>query len=155
MPINKGQVTKILQLDLTGIPLDEREDAKQAVLDYIKEQMLSDLGQAVSPVTGDSFTPLSKEYAKYKETKSSNVIPNMELTGALLDSLTGIDKGGTKIEIGWFEDDQAVKAFNHTTGDTVPKRPLIPKPDEDFRSGIMDEIESILDEFRNADATES
>jgi hypothetical protein len=149
VPINKSQVTKIISLDLSGIPEDQVDDAKQEVLNFIKEQMLSDFAKATSPVTGDDFVPLSKKYEKYKETKSSAPIANMELTGAMLDALDAIDKGGNKIEIGWFDSDQAVKAFNHTTGDTVPKRPLIPGKGEDFRGGIMDEIQSILDGYRS------
>ena len=148
MPINKSKVTKILDLDLDGIPASLREDAKAEVMDFLKEQMLADLGEAVSPVTGRAFRKLSKDYAEYKAGESSSVIPNMELTGAMLDALEVVDKGGSKIEVGWFEEDEAVKAFNHTTGDTVPKRPLIPAPDDNFRGGIMKEIGAILDGYR-------
>lgn len=148
MPLNRSQATKILSLDLTGIPLKARADAKAEVLQYLEEQMLADFAKAKSPVTGQKFVPLSAAYKDVKKGQSSSVIANMELTGALLDSLKGIDKPGNKIEIGWFDSDQAVKAFNHTTGDTVPERPLIPAPREDFRSGIMSEIEKILDEYR-------
>lgn len=148
MPINKSKVTKILDLDLDGIPKDMREDAKAEVMDFLKEQMLADLGEATSPVTGRAFKKLSKAYAEYKAGESSSVIPNMELTGEMLDALEIVDKGGSKVEIGWFEDDQAVKAYNHTVGDTLPKRPLIPAPNEDFRSGIMKEIGAILEGYR-------
>lgn len=135
---------------MEGIPRSKRDDAKEEVLNFIKEQMLADLSESVSPVTGDEFAPLSKKYAEFKKMQSSAVKPNMELTGALLDSLQFEDKGGDKVEIGWFDEDQAVKAYNHTVGDTVPKRPLIPGPREDFREGIMDEVEKILNEFRDA-----
>ena len=148
MPINKSKVTKILELDLEGIPQDMREDAKAEVMDFLREQMLADLGEATSPVTGRAFRKLSKDYAEYKAGESSSVIPNMELTGSMLDALGVLDKGGSKIEIGWFDPDEAVKAFNHTVGDTVPKRPLIPAPDDDFRPGIMKEIQAILDGYR-------
>jgi hypothetical protein len=151
MPIYKNRVTKILSLDLSDIPADQQEDAKAEVMDFLKEQMLSDIGEAKSPVTGRAFRKLSKDYAEYKEGESSSVIPNMELTGEMLDALEVEDRGGSKIEIGWFEEDQAAKAFNHTTGDTVPKRPLIPTPSQEFRPGILEEIENILGEYRVQD----
>lgn len=149
MPITQSKVTKILDLDLDGIPRDKREAAKAEVMDYIKEQVIADIGEATSPVTGAKFKKLSKEYAEEKSEVSSNVIPNMELTGAMMDALDVVDKGGSKIEIGWFDEEQAVKAFNHTTGDTVAKRPLLPSPKDDFRGGIMSEIASILDGYRD------
>jgi len=151
MPINKSKVTKILDLDLDGIPRDLREEAKAEVMDFIKEQMLADFGEATSPVTGRAFKKLSKAYAEYKAGESSSVTPNMELTGEMLDALEVVDKGGSKLEVGWWDEEQAVKAFNHTTGDTLPKRPLIPTPDEDFRGGIMREIDAILEGYRGAE----
>jgi len=148
MPINKTKVTKILSLDLEGIPQDMREDAKAEVMDFVREQMLADLGEATSPVTGRAFKQLSKAYKEFKAGESSSVIANMELSGDMLDALEVEDKGGSKIEIGSFDEDQAVKAYNHTTGDTLPKRPLIPAPADNFRGGIMKEISAILDGYR-------
>lgn len=148
MPINKSEVYKILELDMDGIPAADRERAKQDVADFVKEQMLADLGRGKSPVTGDAFKPLSEAYKQVKKEFSSQLIPNMELHGDLLDALTAETRTGSSIEIGWFDKDQAVKAFNHTTGDTVPKRPLIPGPREDFRPEIMDGISSILEGYR-------
>ncbi len=148
MPISKSAVYKILDLDLAGIPEGDWSNAKEEVLDYVKEQILVDLSRAQSPVTGEAFVALSPEYAKRKAEVSSAVIPNMELTGDLLDALVSRDARGSKIEVGWFDPDQAIKAFNHTTGDTVPKRPLIPDPKEDFRPEIMEGIKAILDGYR-------
>ena len=157
MPINKSKVTKILDLDLDGIPASLREDAKAEVMDFLKEQMLADLGEAVSPVTGRAFRKLSKDYAEYKAGESSSVMPNMELTGAMLDALEVVDKGGSKIEVGWFEEEQAAKAHGHNTGHDgqkgYPVRKLIPEPKEDFRGGILKEINSILNGYRE-DAAE-
>ncbi len=148
MGIAKDEVTKLLKLDLTGIPEEDKERAKRDVADFVLEQILADLGQATSPVTGDAFKPLSKSYKTYKETQSSAPIANMELTGAMLDALTTKVRDDDAIEVGWWDSDQAEKAFNHTTGDTVPKRPLMPGPRQEFRPEIMDEIESILKDYR-------
>ncbi len=148
MGIAKDEVTKLLELDLTDIPEEDQDRAKRDVLDYIKEQILADLSAAKSPVTGKAFVPLSKEYKKFKETQSSSPTANMELTGAMLDALTGVAYDDNTIEVGWFDPDQAAKAYNHTVGDTVPQRELIPGPSDDFRASTMREIASILDNYR-------
>ncbi len=147
MPISKDEVTKILELDLTGIPRSDRAKAKQDVLDFIKEQVLADIAEARSPVTGKAFRALSKDYKQLKQTESGAPIANMELTGAMLDAFDGRMKGNT-VEVGWWIPEQAVKAYNHTTGDTVPQRQLLPGPDDDFRPAIMREVNNILDEYR-------
>ena len=150
MPITKSKVSKILSLNLNEIPEEDRDDAKQEVIDFLKEQLLVDYSNRLSPVTGKTWKGLSADYKEFKSTISSDVTANMELNGDMLDSLEVRDRSGNEIEAGFFESSEAIKAFNHTTGDTVPKRPLIPRPKESFRKGIMSEIDSILEEFRDA-----
>lgn len=148
MPIEKSEVTKVLELDMAGIPDEDQADALQDVADYVKEQVLADLGRAKSPVTGDAFTPLSEKYKAYKKQFSNQLIPNMELHGDLLDALTSEPTDSDQVKVGWLDPDQAIKAFAHTTGDGVPKRPLIPGEKEDFRGDIMEGIAAILDGYR-------
>ena len=155
MAISKSKVTKIINLDLSGIPEEDRDDAKQEVIDFLKEQLLVDYSNRLSPVDGKTWKGLSPDYKEFKATISSDVSANMELNGDMLDSLEVRDRDGNSIEAGFFDSKQAIKAFNHTTGDTVPKRPLIPRPKEEFRPGIMDEINSILEEFRDASESDS
>jgi hypothetical protein len=133
-----------------GIPRSDRATAVKDVADFVKESMLDYYGDGVSPVTGDKFKRLSKDYAKFKRGQSSSAYANMELTGEMLDALEYKIKG-SKIEIGWFGGVDAKKAFNHTTGDTLPKRPLVPTARQKFDDPIEEGITEILDAYRAAE----
>ena len=80
-----------------------------------------------------------------KREVTSSAVANMELTGDMLDALVAVDHS-RGIEVGFFDSDQAIKAFNHNTGDTVPTRKSIPSPKENFRPAIRDEIREIISE---------
>lgn len=143
-----------MDLDLAGIPRADRDDARKAVADFLVEQILSDCDNGVSSVTGRRWAGLSADYKDAKKAESSSAKPNLELTGALLDSLEARTKNG-KIQIGFFDKDQVPKADGHNnfSGDSkLPLRQSIPKPGENFRAGILDEVSRILDGFRVDDA---
>lgn len=154
MPVSKSKVTKVTRLNLTGIPLAERADAKQEVLDFLVEQSLSDFSKGKSPVNGRKWKGLSKEYlAGTKSEFTSSRKANMELRGDMLDAFEGKIRAGNEIEVGFFESGEAIKAFNHNRGDTLPKRQLVPEAKQKYRKGIQSEIEDILEGFRD-DASE-
>ena len=95
----------------------------QAVIDHIVER--SESGKAV---TGRNLKkPYSDEYAETLEFlaagKSKGAV-NMKLTGDMLRSIDLIDEDAQTITIGIDDPNEAPKAFNHQTGDTVPKRPF-------------------------------
>lgn len=148
MALTQDEMLKYITLDLDGIPKSKWDDVKDEVASYIKEQMLVDFSESISPVTGKRFKPLSPDYKKEKAEVSPDAVPNMELGGSMLDALEAVAGKGARIEVGWTDPDQAVKAYNHTVGDTLPKRPLLPGPRENFRSEIMEGIAAILDEYR-------
>jgi len=150
MPVNKSVVTKVTRLNLTGISLADRADAKQEVLDFLVEQSLVDFSKAKSPVTGRGFKPLSKEYLAVKAEFTSSRKANMEQRGDMLDAFEGKLRAGNQIEVGFFESSQAIKAFNHNRGDTLPKRQLVPEAKQRYRAGIRAEVEGILEGFRDA-----
>ena len=119
---------------------------------YLVEQILDDVSQSKSPVNGQRFVGLTKEYKNIKKNYSSSTAPNMELTGDLLDSLIFKSKG-SKIEVGIFDFDQAQKADNHnkfsgaSKKTSVPKRQFIPYEDQRFRKGIERSIIEIVKEI--------
>ncbi len=152
-----AKVTYRLDIDFDGIPRGERVEAKNEIGEAVISAILDDLGGAVSPVTGGRFRRLSKSYAAVKRDESSSVIPNMELSGDMLDSLTFRRVEGG-IEIGFFQAKQAEKAagHNHFTGfpkSTLPVRKSIPDEakKERFRPGIRDLVEGILRDFKDSD----
>ena len=147
--VDKVTYTLNLAEKLKGIK--DPSEVKKEIGNYLIEQILSDVGQAKSPVTGRDFKGLSTNYRKFKKNYSSSSIANLELHGDMLDSLKFEDVGKNKIEIGIFNKQEAQKADNHnkfsqaSLKTNVPKRQFIPKKGESFRPAIRKEIEEIID----------
>lgn len=72
-------------------------------------------------------SPYSDPYVnsiEFKAFDKSKTKVNMKLTGSMLASIDMIDDRSDKISIG-IDNEDAPKAFNHITGDTVPSRPFL------------------------------
>ena len=126
--------------ELSGLPPVLVSDILNEIGDYLKVSILDYVGQAETPVSGGKFkATLSPDYAE-REGKDQ---ANLDQTGSMLDSLT-FEVTGTKVIIGIFDSDQAPKAFNHNTGDTLPMRQFIPTEDQTFKRDIMRGIDEII-----------
>ena len=148
MSIDK--VTFLFDLDLSDIPDADQAQAKKEVADYLVEAILADADEGLSSVSGRKWEPLSDEYKKFKEKHSHNNKANLELTGALLDSLT-TKQSGNSIEVGFFDADEVPIADGHNnfSGDSkLPLRQSIPKPGQNFRPGILEEVDRILADYK-------
>ena len=152
--ITLGELEKKLSLDIPDdLKARERKQLLEEIGEYIKIAMLDLIGDQRSPVTGQEWKQLSKNYAAKKGSKEAN----MDLNGDMLDAL---DYKVVKDElyVGWFDSDQAVKAYGHTTGmkdhpwleGVTPKRKLIPNEKENFTAEILSGIESVVKEFLDA-----
>ena len=113
-----------------------------SILDYV--------GEAKSPVSGGKYkAKLSPEYAKEKGT----TLANLDLNGDMLSSLEFVPLSLTKdkivLEVGIFDEDQAIKSYNHNKGDTLPQRQFIPDKGEKFKKDILNGLEDILNDYRN------
>lgn len=148
-----------------GMKLDD--DARSAAIDeaasLVKEQLLSYIGDAKSPVKGyGAFKGLSKEYQKFKEEHSSSAIPNLELYGDMLDALQvrATDDGRLQIVI---EGHQADKADGHCqlTGresdNPLPLRRFIPHAGhgETLAPAILSAVRHIGQQYESAASTRS
>ncbi len=72
-------------------------------------------------------SPYSKAYKDSLDFKAFGKSPakiNMTLTGDMLGLMDVTKQTGESITIGWTDAEQNAKAFNHSTGDTVPSRPF-------------------------------
>lgn len=123
----KGGTPNFFELDLDleqdlGIdfPISEMTARQLGLLlaDKIKERTRDD----GKPLTGGTFTEYSEKYAKRKGVAPSDV--DLTLFGDMLDSITVTDVFSDSIVIGFDDQDQVPKAYNHHTGDTVPERPF-------------------------------
>ena len=135
----------------TGItlPPGKRQEALERVADFVKESMLSDIGEGKSPVAGEgAFPALSKDYKKVKSELSSSVIPNLELEGDLLDSLeVEVTGSGIRAEV---SDAQSAKADGHCNfsgKSKLPRRRFMPGEGQTFNRKIMSGVKAIMLEY--------
>lgn len=149
MAITKDEVSKEIKLDLPpDLPKDLAKDIKQEVGDFVIESILSELADSKTPVSGGKFkSKLSKAYME----ETGKTFANLDLNGDMLNSLTSkVTASG--VQVGIFNPDQAIKAYNHNVGDTLPKRQFIPSPKENFKrdieTGIRDIVASRVGEFQ-------
>lgn len=135
-----------------------KAEAMDEVADYIKEAILSFVGEGKSPVSGyGSFKALSKDYKAFKSEHSGSTDPNLELFGDMLDALeVRTSKDGIVVEI--TDKDQAEKADGHNqlTGRenpvvSLPMRRFIPAADENFNRLIQRGIDQILSKYEAND----
>lgn len=141
-------VTKVLNLNdfgLENVPPERRSAVKSEVGEFVVEQILSFTGDARTSVKSGTYKKtLTAEYAA-KE-KGGDRRANLELEGDMLSALDFRNQAGDQIEIGIWDSDETPKAFNHTTGDTLPQRQFIPAENEDFRREIETGIRAIIRE---------
>ena len=143
------KVTKNLTLDLSNVNRSLRSEAKKEIGDFVKDEILRSLSEGQSPVAGERFKRLDKNYAN-KE-KNGNRTPNLELTGDMLDALKSKNTEDG-IEIGIFGKKQSAKADGHNnfSGESkLPKRRFIPDEDQNFRRSIQSGIDNIIEEYEN------
>src|SRR3990172_3509015 len=77
---------------------DDIEKAREDIADFVKEMVLSKIGDGESPVRNGQWTRgLTTGYKKIKGEISSNNFANLELSGELVDSLDVRSKGDTRL----------------------------------------------------------
>lgn len=140
--------------ETTGVkvPKKNRDEALSAVADFVLEQVLSKVGETNSPVKGrGKFKSLSKDYRAIKRARRASPIPNLELTGAMLDALKSTPTGNRVIlEIAGKQASKADGHNNHSGDSDLPLRRFIPSnaEKETFKRDILSGIRSILKEHQ-------
>lgn len=144
-----------MELDLTGIPRENLNDVKDQVGQLIVEGILKTVGGAKSPVQGENFPKLSKDYKAFKLAHHGSGVPDLELTGDMLDSLT-FKRTKDGVEVGFFND-EAWKADGHNKfsgkENNTPKRRFLPAKGQEFISSIQGEAERIILDARTSSET--
>lgn len=159
MAISKKEVSTTIKPDLSEVPLDLREAALDEIGRYVVTEAALIVGDGVSPVDGyGAFKKLSEQYAD--EEKGGDKTPNLELNGDLMGSLDWrVEVDG--VEVGFFND-QAIKAYGHHTGmkghpwldGKAPVRRIIPDKGENFQQDILDGIDEIIEQYKEAEVVE-
>lgn len=169
--VTKALVEQVVDLSeiQAGVDFSQSKSLKlsigEALAEKIRERASSGRGVEYSGQDGKEVTFKGKagEYSKtYRESldfiaagKTKSDV-NMTLTGDMLASIQVEDRGGNKVAIYIDGEENTLKAFNHNTGDTVPKRPFFGVISKDLRSVATDfqgEIDSIIS--REGTRTES
>jgi len=140
---------------LTGVkvPLSRRDEALEAVGNWLLETSLMEIGSGRSPVSGGPWKrSLSKEYKERKSDESSVTVANLELSGDLLDALDAKPVSRNRIFYG-VEGGQAGKAEGNNIGsygrdaDDSKARRFIPVDGETFKPSIIAGMREVLEDF--------
>lgn len=148
------RIEKNITLDLTDIPARRHKIAKQTVANFLENETLILLEQGKTPVKGEKFKKLNKDYAD--KFKGGRRTPTLQLEGELLDAFSVVNsRDGVRMQVA---DSQGDKADGHNqlsskakawAKDTkFPKRRFIPGETQRLKLKIEKEIDVILDEFR-------
>lgn len=134
--------------ELAGVerPATDVREAKKRIADLILEEVLSYVGQAKSPVSGESWkSSLSPAYKKQKSKVSSVLQANMELYGDMLDSLECVinRNGNIELRIAGREAAKADGHNNHSGLSSLPRRRFIPDAGQTFKREIIEKIKTV------------
>ncbi len=132
--------------DLGKVDSSTKKEIQDQVGEFLVEQVLLTVADAKSPVQGEKWSPLSKDYKTLKVDEGGVGIANMEKDGDMLNSLT-FETTKDGIKLGFF-DDQAPKADGHLKfsgkDGTAPKRRFLPGEGQKFKGEIQDEVDRIV-----------
>lgn len=140
---------------LDDVPEADIAEVVDEVGAYLVESILDYVGEAKSPVAGGEYeSKLSTDYADRE--KGGDTLANLDLNGDMLNALTfEPDYENGTVKVGIFDETQAIKAYNHNVGDTLPQRQFIPTEDELLKAEILRGVKRIIDEYRSTDTTEA
>ena len=142
--LSQSKVTQTIDLnEVVGSDISSDEvlvtKIGQAIIDYMEERVDDGLGLGRVKLK----SPYSKSYSESLDFiaagKSRNDV-NMKLSGDMMGSIDLIKTDGSVITIGIDDPDQAPKAFNHQTGDTVPKRPFFGVTKKELKDYVLKEF---------------
>lgn len=137
--------------ELVGVtPKKGKSKALQEIAKYVHETILSDVGESRSPITGQKWKSLSKDYKKFKVSEGGTPIANLELEGKMLSALKVTSDGSQiTVQISGTQGDKADGHNNHSGESRLPLRRFIPLEDDGdtFRAGIQRGIKDIIGSF--------
>lgn len=143
----KSKTTSEIDLELSdALPETIKAKVKRDVGEFLVERVLSSLRNAETPVKGEGWPALSKEYKAKKKAEGLPGEPNMELEGDMLDALT-FEETSDGVEIGFFGA-EAWKADGHLKfsgkENNTPQRRFLPGEGQEFDAEITRKAEQII-----------
>lgn len=131
---------------MEGVSPSIKKRIQSDVGDLIIESVLASVAGARSPVSGETFRALSRDYKAFKKAEGGSGIPDMELSGKMLNALTykPTDSG---LEVGFFGG-QAWKADGHLKfsgkENNTPQRRFLPGEGQQFKADLQRRIDSMV-----------
>ena len=144
---NKTQTTSRIDL-FDGITLPTRVKRKVAreVGELLIDETLVAVGNSKSPLSGHSFDKLTQKYKKFKQSKNRRGVPNLELSGDMLDAFKAkVTKTGL-LEMGVFGKD-APKADGHNNlsgKSSLPLRRFLPGKEDSYKRPVISQIDNLI-----------
>lgn len=133
--LTESEVSQTIDLKkLLGIDVSDYPEVKQAIGQAIIDLIVSRT-ESGKDINGNSFASYSKDYKDslaFKAFGKTNKV-NMTLSGDMLAFMDIVEDKGNTIKIGWSDDEENAKAYNHNVGDTVTKRSFFGVTDSDLK----------------------
>lgn len=154
LTLKKSDVSQTINLEeLFGVSFRGERELRlaiaQKIIDHIKER--TEKGKSIN---GGGFAPYSKEYKKTTifQLLKDGTTPDLTLTGNMLASMDVLGEGPNTVRIGFEDEKEKLKAFNHNTGDTVPKRPFFGVTKDEAKRVVLDEFKEEIDRLKGKES---
>jgi hypothetical protein len=122
-----GVYQKFNLKEMFGVDVSRSPELKkaigQAIIEHIVKRTEDGMGRdgkALKSPYSDSYS----ESLPFKAAGKSKRNVNMTLNGDMMGLLDIIDESANTITIGWEDETEILKAYNHNVGDTLPRRPF-------------------------------
>lgn len=157
MPIAIDNFSYTMEMDTTGVPESDKEDALNVAGQVILAQIKEYLDKQTTPVSGGKYKRgLTKDYKALKKSMGEPGIANLQLTDAMLNDLE-VDASNSTITFKIDDGLQRKKAFNHNTGDTLPLRQFLPDDGKEgkFKPNVLKEAKEAINSFKSEEEESS
>ena len=138
------------ELDKRNVKPHKRKEATRTAGEEALKNILQYTESQRSSVTGDKWQGLtSKKYKDLKKEMGKGSKANLRLNEDMLPSL-GVESNRKSFTIKITDPVEKKKAYNHNTGDTLPKRQFLPDDDkkERFHEKIEKRYKKQLDKYK-------
>lgn len=151
LKISLDEFSQTIDLDKwVGAPVSKDTTLSRAimqeVIDYTKSRVSDGLGYGEKPLR----PKYSKAYTNSDDfiAAGKTGVVNMTLSGDMIGALDILDESGSKFTYGLADDDEIPKAYNHQTGDTLPKRKWFGLTRDEFRENILPKFKKDISDIK-------
>ena len=137
-----------LEIDLTEIFDTKITDAalRAEIADSIIQKIV-DRTQSGKSLRGKPFKKYSKDYQGIRSAAGlSPTEVDLTFSGEMLNSIITKKENERKIILGWDDDTNEAKAYNHNTGDTLPQREFFGLQEKE-KAELRNEFSDIISGF--------